>query len=294
MSVHISNSKLKVTLKEMGGELQSIQDESGLEYLWQGDPNYWPGQAPLLFPMCGSLRNNCASLQDGRKVQMPRHGVVRGREFELKESAEDSATYSFHSDEETKKQYPFDFLVENTYKLENNSILITHTVINTDSKVLPFTIGAHPGFRCPLKENEAYEDYEVVFEQKETLDIPYQVLETALVDRTRRTPFLENEDHLSINHDLFKQDAIVLDKLKSKKVKLVSKKTGKGVEMQFDDFETLLIWGSRKGGDFVALEPWIGNSTYTDESDVFEEKESMKFLQPGERQSFSLRITILN
>ncbi len=293
MSIHISNSKLKVSIKEKGGELQSIQDASGREYLWQGDPQFWSGQAPVLFPICGSIRNNCANLQDGQKIQMPRHGIVRKREFTLKDSSENQAVFYFHSDEETRKQYPFDFVLESQYKLENSTVIITYIVINTGTKVLPFTLGAHPGFKCPLYENEVYEDYDLIFEQKEILDIPYQVTETGLVDRTRRTPFLSSEDRLPLNHDLFSVDAIAFDHLKSKKIKLVSRNTGKGLEVQFDDFENLVLWGSDKGGDFVAIEPWSGMSTYTDESDVFEQKQYMKFLEPGGSRSFELRIRII-
>ena len=34
---------------------------------------------------------------------------------------------------------------------------------------MPFQIGGHPGFHCPLYKEESYEDYELVFEQKENL-----------------------------------------------------------------------------------------------------------------------------
>ena len=39
-------------------------------YLWQGDPEYWSGQAPVLFPICGSVRNGQVQyhLKDGVKT----------------------------------------------------------------------------------------------------------------------------------------------------------------------------------------------------------------------------------
>ena len=40
-----------------GGELVSYRDEHGLEYIWTGDPAYWPGRNPLLFPIVGGLRD---------------------------------------------------------------------------------------------------------------------------------------------------------------------------------------------------------------------------------------------
>lgn len=293
MSTQIKNDMLQVLIHDKGGELGSIKDYTGLEYLWQGDARYWSGQSPVLFPICGSLRDNTATLQDGRVVKMPRHGIVRKREFVLTDSSEEHAVYTFYSDEETKSQYPFDFKLEVHYQLVHTKLVITYTVTNTDTKVLPFTLGAHPGFRCPLHEGQVYEDYELLFEQKETLSRPYQVTETGLVDRTKLTPFLNQEDRIPLTHALFKQDAVALCKLKSKKVKLIHQKTHKGVEVQFPDFEHLVIWGFVQGGDFVAIEPWSGMSTYTEESDIFEEKEFMKFLKPFESYRFELGIQIL-
>ncbi len=46
----IKNRFLRVEAAEHGAELQSIQDADGTEYLWQGDPAYWPDRAPNLFP----------------------------------------------------------------------------------------------------------------------------------------------------------------------------------------------------------------------------------------------------
>ena len=52
----LRNENVSVTLKSLGGELTSIKDASGTEYLWQGNPDFWSGQAPVLFPIVGCLR----------------------------------------------------------------------------------------------------------------------------------------------------------------------------------------------------------------------------------------------
>lgn len=69
-----------------GGALSSIKDQQEIEFLWQGDKNYWSGQAPVLFPICGSIRNDKAVTKDGKNLTMPRHGIVRKREFEEEET----------------------------------------------------------------------------------------------------------------------------------------------------------------------------------------------------------------
>ena len=58
----LHNENVSVTLKSLGAELTSIKDASGTEYLWQGNPEFWSGQAPVLFPIVGCLRNGTAPI----------------------------------------------------------------------------------------------------------------------------------------------------------------------------------------------------------------------------------------
>ena len=51
--IELKNDKISAALKTMGAELTSLKDTEGTEYLWQGNPDYWSGQAPVLFPIIG-------------------------------------------------------------------------------------------------------------------------------------------------------------------------------------------------------------------------------------------------
>ena len=86
MKKSLQNENLSINVNSFGGALSSIKDKDGLEYLWQGDKKYWSGQAPVLFPICGSLRNGKAVIGGDKETTMPRHGIVRKREFELENS----------------------------------------------------------------------------------------------------------------------------------------------------------------------------------------------------------------
>ena len=86
MKKSLQNENLSINVNSFGGALSSIKDKDGLEYLWQGDKKYWSGQAPVLFPICGSLRNDKAVIGGDKETTMPRHGIVRKREFELENS----------------------------------------------------------------------------------------------------------------------------------------------------------------------------------------------------------------
>ena len=290
--IELKNDKISAAFKTMGAELTSLKNTEGTEYLWQGNPDYWSGQAPVLFPIIGCLRNGTASVSGDKTCSFGRHGIARRKEFTLISSTEDKAVFSLKADEETKKQYPFDFELQMTYELDGQKLKITHTVINHDSIPMPFCVGGHPAFNCPISEGEDFEDYVVEFEYPETADCAL-LNEDALIDNGNRVPILKDSSTLPVKHEMFYNDALIFDQLKSRKVSLKHKDQEKGICVSFPDFDYLGVWSSANDGPFVALEPWSGTSTCTDEDDVFEHKRGIKTLQPGEETSLSFTIEIL-
>lgn len=297
MVIALKNDDLEVQCKIIGGELNSIRSKKGIEYLWQGDPEYWAGQAPVLFPICGSVRNGQVQyhLKAGVKTgQLPRHGLIRKREFQLKEHTPNRLVFAITSNPESLRNYPFHFRVEIAYELKGKEITITYRVQNLESdQVMPYFIGGHPAFRCPLLADEDYEDYELIFEKEESCSVPLLFTETGLVDRLQRMPFLDHSRSLPLRHELFEKDAIILDQLASKSVQLLSKKSGKGLEFSFADFENLVLWSTNNKGPFIALEPWTGLPTSDEEGDFFEDKKGVILLRPQELRTHQYRITIL-
>ena len=95
----LHNENVSVTLKSLGAELTSIKDASGTEYLWQANPDFWSGQAPVLFPIVGCLRNGTATIGDNKTCSFGRHGLARRLEFDLVSSSDTSVTYSLRADD---------------------------------------------------------------------------------------------------------------------------------------------------------------------------------------------------
>lgn len=190
-------------------------------------------------------------------------------------------------------QYPYEFKLGIKYILEGKKITTRYIIENKDKEIMPFQIGGHPGFHCPLCKEESYEDYELVFEQKETCTVPTPVTETGLIDMEHRSEFLKDTDTLPLKHDLFAVDAVILDQLKSRAVTLKSKKHNKGIRLDFNEFPYLILWSTAKEADFVALEPWIGLSTCSDEGDKFEEKRNIQYAQAGEVKEYEFHINVL-
>ena len=139
---------------------------------------------------------------------------------------------------------------------------------------------------------ENFEDYIVEFEQPETAACA-QLTDDGLINNNDRIPILDHETVIPVKHSLFYKDALIFDQLKSRTVALKHKESGHGILVTFPDFDYLGVWSSANDGPFVALEPWSGTSTCSDEDDVFEHKRGVRFLEPGEHETLSFVIEIL-
>jgi len=289
----LSNYFMDMEVTSLGGALSSIKDRDGIEYLWQGDARYWSGQAPVLFPICGSLRHDQAQFQTGGKTAMPRHGIVRKKEFTCDFFGEDRIQFSIKNDEAMLQQFPYRFTLTISYRLIGKTIEVRYSVINQDEKDMPFFIGGHPGFCCPLLPDETFEEYQIEFEKEENLSIPEAVTKTGLINIGNRKPLLNREKVLPLKHSLFYEDALILDELTSRKVRLCHKSNKRGVEIEFSDFPYLILWSTENDGPFVAIEPWSGLSTCDDEDDIFEHKRNVQIVRPGEMKQLAFTIGIL-
>lgn len=296
--IELKSDQLQVQFQTFGGALSSIKDKDGVEYLWQGDPTYWSGQAPVLFPICGSVRNDTVVYEnkDGSHEigKIPRHGLVRKKEFDLVDQTDNSVTFAIEDTEEMYENYPYHFRLEITYIVTGKTIRTEYKIYNKESeKSMPYFIGGHPGFNCPLLADEVYEDYYLEFEEPETCSVPKPFPKTGMLDFKDRSSWLDNQKELGLNYDLFSYDAVTLDELESRKVALRSRKHDKGLRLHFEEFPNLIIWSTLNKGPFIALEPWSGLSTSLEEGDRLEEKKDVRILKPGQVDHIGFDIEIL-
>lgn len=289
MAVKISSAAVTVVCLQEGAMLHSLVKD-GVEYLWQGDKEHWGGQAPVCFPIVGVLKGGKANAF-GKPCEMKRHGVARINPFEIKEQGPNSVCFVQKSSEKTKKEFPFDYLLQIKYTVLSNSVTTEYTVKNTGNCKLPFQIGGHPAFNCPLESGERFEDYSVKFDKVLNHPCLRPDIHSGIIDISKRYDVIKNSNEIKMDHSLFVDDAMVFDGIKSKSTTLSA--GGRGVQIDYQDFDNLLIWSSANGGDFVALEPWTGISTCSDESDAFENKRGITVLEPGEEASFKFKITLI-
>ncbi len=292
MIYELKNGGFTAKVDSLGAQLVSLKGENGFEYIWTGDPGYWKGQAPVLFPIVGALREGRAKI-GGEWFEMGQHGFARRREFSLAEQSADRIALRLSSDFETKKLYPFEFSLTVTYTLTDGGITTGFSVENTGNKVMPFAIGGHPGFNIPVNEAAAFEDYTICFEKPETQNCPAIVEGKGLIDPHETAYVLEDQGEIPLRHELFYHDALVFENLHSQKVRIVNKTTGRGVEMDFSGFPLFGIWSAKNDGPYVCLEPWTGCATRTDEGDDFEKKKGMIFLPAGGKTELAFSVQIL-
>lgn len=275
----ITNSVLTVSIAAKGAELQSIvNNNTGLEYMWNADPAFWAKKSPVLFPIVGGLKNNHYTY-NGEAYTLGRHGFARELDFTVTNQTADSITFTLVDSEETLQHYPFHFNFSLTYTLQENTVHVTYTVKNTGDDALLFSVGGHPAFKVPVAPGTNFNDYYLAFSNVEEagrypLDAGGQV-------ETYTTPVLNNTDRLPLTKELFYQDALVFKHLQSTSIAIKSDNTPHGLTVHFSGFPYMGIWNF-KDADFVCIEPWCGIADAVNTTGNLQDKEGINNLPAGE------------
>lgn len=287
----LQNDRLTVTLSDMGAEITSVLSAEGCEYLWQGDPKYWEGRSPLMFPICGRLIDGKYTY-GGKTYQMATtHGFARFSVFKAEQKDAGTVRFSLSANEKTRESYPFEFELTVEYQLQENQLTCTVTVRNPDGEtVLPATVGFHPGFNVPLDGDSRFEDWFLEFANACS---PDEILmnEKCFLTGIRRAYPLEKGRILPLRHSLFDIDGVFMSNL-DRTVTLRSEKSERFVRINFEQLRYLGVWHApRTDAPYVCIEPWCGLPSFADRVDDFAEKSDMFHIQPKSEQSVSCSIT---
>jgi galactose mutarotase-like enzyme len=289
MMVILENDILKVVISENGAELQSIYHKTfRIEYLWQGNPAIWPRKAPVLFPIVGKVKNN-TYLVAGKEYSLPQHGFARDNVFTCIHSTSTTCTYRLNHSKESLRVFPFEFELDIMYTIEHASLNIQYRIFNPSTHTeLYFSIGAHPGFNCPLVEGETFGDYYLEFEKSEKLN--RILLEGGLRSDASEEVLLTNKK-LPLSANLFSvKDAIVVSGLNSECISLKSTKSTHGLHFNYKNYPWFGIWS--KPGPFICLEPWMGVADDIHSTGDFTKKESIQKLDQNAEVLFRYSIEL--
>ena len=272
-SFTMQNEKVTVVIDEQASEIHSFRDNAtGIEYMWQGDPKFWKGRNPTLFPMVGSTWDKILHI-NGKEYKTGNHGFTRNSLFTCTEHDNTHIVMELKDSEATLREYPFRFTLQITYTLKGDTLNIDYAITNENDATMPFNFGLHPAFNCPIEPQKDFHDYHIEFNVPETFS--WKVTE------------LNNETVLSLNKDALAETVIITDPKST-----VSTLTDgeHGVSVGYENYEWLAFWSPQ--APFVCIEPWHSHADFEEVRVPFEKREGTLFLDAHQTwtTSYSIRI----
>ena len=285
----IQNEYLSASINSFGAELTFLADmENGIEYISPEANINWENIAPVLFPNTGLVKDGKA-IVEGKTYNYLKHGFARESEFEVCSQWKNGITFMLSSNSETRRIFPFEFKLFISYILDGRSIEVRTEIANIGINTMYCSIGFHPGFTCPIDKNEKAEDYTITF--PDAIHASKFYLENGLV-ASKTEHFLNGLSELQVKEKMFDQGSISFVDVNVKSVKLESNKSGRYVQMDFEEYPNLILWAPRnKPISVICMEPWYGQPDHAEgEKDVSQKPYTME-IKSGDRRCLRFAIT---
>lgn len=285
----LENDKIRIEIDSHGAELKSlVKKETGAEYMWCADTKYWGRTSPVLFPFVGNVSGKQYRTK-GKTFDMGQHGFARDMEFTLESQTDNEIWFVLRSNEETLAKYPYEFVLKLGYRLDGAKVEVLWHVENPSEEELPFAIGGHPAFYCPVtsgvKQSDCYIQFDVAGPLKCSTIDGYLVGD--------RVDTYELEDGmLRIDEHLFDNDALIIEKQNIKKVSLCDPKKQVFLTIELDA-PLFGIWRpADPGAPFVCIEPWYGRSDRIGYAGELRDREYENVLAAGENWDVGYTILV--
>jgi galactose mutarotase-like enzyme len=274
----IQNKFFKVSVDETGALLTSVMSKkSHQELLWQKDPEFWPNQDVVIFPIIGLSDYD---INGQHFVGKARHGFARTQTFIVKDKKSDSVTLELVSNPETLAVYPFDFVLDVTLTLKDNVIERKAKVINKSAKPLPFALGFHQAFKAKYDGSAS-----IHFDKAP--DVYYPLRNAILQDEQ---PSIYHQDEI-LNKDLWAINETWC--LPNDQQYQIDVNTGYGYILKYRfAAPQIAIWSRQIGGDFLCVEPWWGFSSYAKMPKELKDRLNENIVE--NEKTFTLDIEIVN
>ena len=270
----LENERFRLEVSLKAAEMHSLMDKrTNKEWLWQGDPNFWAGRNPILFPIVGSTHDKLLHI-DGKAYPIGNHGFLRHAMFDLIEQDDEHITLGFTSNAETLVQYPYAFNFEVEYRMHMQGIDIVYRIENRDEKVMPFNFGLHPAFSTT--HNGVDGSIDIEFPCRED-NLPKEILVNG------DQPLLKFTDAYFET-----MPTLVLDQVNSPFVRL--KDAGESILVSVMGYRWLAFW-KKPNARFICIEPWYGHDDFIPFEGDFKDREGTQFLDPN--RSFTTMYQIL-
>lgn len=263
----LENNRYILTCDTYAAEISSFKDkETGIEYMWNGNPEFWKGRNPILFPIIGSSYNKQYWF-DGKKYEMGNHGFTRYSQFNVIKHTGNTLVLSLKDNEETYEQYPFHFELIVYYELTDNKVNIRYEITNHSDTIMPFAFGQHPAFNCPLTEEKQFTDYYLEFAS----DIKANPMDSlAEMKKYKRIP---------LSYDLFEQyPTLYFNQVISPYISFTD--GTHGVKVSTVGYHQTAVWTAKRNAPFICLEPWQSSLNQVKEDLPFIERDASHCIYP--------------
>jgi galactose mutarotase-like enzyme len=284
--MQVSNAALTLELATRGAELRSIKTPDGAEWLWQGDPAWWGGRSPLLFPVVGRSPKDVVTI-GGKSYKMAPHGVARVSDFRVADAGPGFVRFVLEATDETRNSYPFDFRLDVTYTLDGATVRAEARVTNRDDQPMPMQFGFHPGFAWPLPDSEGM-SHVVTLGNGANPALHRLDADKLLLRDPKPSPFADGR--LTPDRAYFDDDAMIFIEGAGNRFSFFAEGGGR-IDMMTDNLPNFALW-QKPGAPFLCLEPWHGTAPYNDQGDALETRNGALHLPAGETTTFRMDITI--
>ena len=290
MSIPIGTGRFSALIDPFGAELKSLYDRrEGREYIWCGDPAWWKGSAPVLFPIIGGLKDGTYRYK-GNTYSLGSHGFARSSRFRVVSSTSDQLVLELNDSTDTRKIYPFAFSLQVTVSADYAGMSVGYQVHNPDgTEPLYFSIGSHPAFNLPFAEG-ILENYYLHFGSSET-SLRHYFSNGCLTGRTGRV--FANSRQIFLSRTLFDDGPVIFTDIASREVSICKSRSESRIVLQYDA-PCLAVWAKPKGSPFLCIEPWHGIPDPEDFDGSLEQKPGIVRLAGGDTFTTGYSIQIVS
>jgi galactose mutarotase-like enzyme len=226
------------------------------------------GGIPILFPICGNLPENQYTWA-GQTYTLKQHGFARDLPWTVADRAiEPSAvalTLTLASTEQTRRQYPFDFQLQFTYRLRGRELALEQTFQNTGDRPMPFSTGLHPYF---LVQDKAALQF----------DLPATTYINHLTQQ--EGTYTGSFDWQQAEIDL------ALQPLQAQQAAVQEGGQGTRLQLAWSDAYQALVFWAVQGKDYYCLEPWTALRNAMNTGD------RLITLEPGASRTLTVTLSV--
>jgi galactose mutarotase-like enzyme len=153
---------------------------------------------------------------------------------------------------------------------------------------MPASFGYHPAFRWPLPFGQPRSSHFIQFETDEPGPVRRVDSSGLLTPERHPTPIAHR--HLALRDELFQDDVLIFDQIRSRSV-IYGSEHGPRFHVSFPDAPYLGVW-TKPAAHFICIEPWHGVTDPEGYSGDFKEKPGVFVVAAGGFLATKMQITL--